>query len=36
VWGNGEISYQGKNHPFRLSGLSIADTGAANLCANGV
>jgi hypothetical protein len=36
VWGNGEISDQGKNHPFRLSGLSIADTGAANLCANGV
>jgi hypothetical protein len=35
VWGNGEISYQGGNHGFRLSGLSIADTGAASICANG-
>jgi hypothetical protein len=35
VWGNGEISYQGRNHAFRLSGLSIADSGAASVCANG-
>jgi len=35
VWGNGEISYQGSNHAFRLSGLSIADIGAASICANG-
>lgn len=35
VWGNGEISYQGRNHGFRLSGLSIEDIGAASICANG-
>jgi hypothetical protein len=35
VWGSGEISYQGRNHAFRLSGLSIANTGAASICANG-
>ena len=35
VWGNGEISYQGRNYAFRLSGLSIADLGAASVCANG-
>ena len=35
VWGNGEISYQGRNYAFRLSGLSIADIGAASVCANG-
>jgi hypothetical protein len=35
VWGNGEISYQGRNHGFRLSGLSIEDIGAASICASG-
>jgi hypothetical protein len=35
AWGNGEISYQGRNYAFRLSGLSIADLGAASVCANG-
>jgi len=35
VWGNGEISYRGSNHAFRLSGLSIADIDAASVCANG-
>jgi hypothetical protein len=35
VWGNGEISYQGRNYAFRLSSLSIADIGAASVCANG-
>jgi hypothetical protein len=35
AWGTGEISYQGSNHAFRLSGLSIADIEAANICANG-
>jgi hypothetical protein len=35
VWGNGEISYQGSNHAFRLSGLSIADIEAGSVCANG-
>jgi hypothetical protein len=35
VWGNGEISYCGSNHAFRLAGLSIADIDAASVCANG-
>ena len=35
VWGHGEISYRGSNHAFRLSGLSIADIGAASICADG-
>ena len=35
VWGHGEISYQGSSHAFRLSGLSIADIGAASICADG-
>jgi hypothetical protein len=35
VWGNGEITYRGRNHAFRLSGLSIADVGSASVCANG-
>jgi hypothetical protein len=35
VWGHGEISYQGGSHAFRLSGLSIADIGAASICADG-
>ena len=35
AWGNGEISFQGDNHAFRLSGLSIANIGAASVCANG-
>jgi hypothetical protein len=35
VWGNGEISYRGRDHAFRLSGLSIADIGATSVCANG-
>jgi hypothetical protein len=35
AWGNGELSYQGRGHAFRLSGLSIADVPAANICANG-
>ena len=34
VWGKGEMSYRGCNHAFRLSGLSIADVDAANICAN--
>jgi len=35
VWGNGDLSYQGRNHAFRLSRLSITDLGAASICANG-
>jgi len=35
VWGRGEINFQGKNHAFRLSGLSIANVGAASISAAG-
>ena len=35
VWGNGAINYQGGNHAFRVSGLSVADVDATSICANG-
>jgi hypothetical protein len=35
VWGNGEISYRGINHAFRLADLSIAEIDAASVCASG-
>jgi hypothetical protein len=35
TWGRGQISFQGRDHPFRVSGLSIADTGAAGIRATG-
>jgi hypothetical protein len=35
VWGHGEVSYQGIDHAFRLSGLSIANLGAASISASG-
>ncbi len=35
VWGYGTITYRGIEHPFRLSGLSIANGDAANMSAAG-
>jgi hypothetical protein len=35
MWGHGQITYQGNNHPFRISGLSAADVGAVSMCAAG-
>jgi hypothetical protein len=35
VWGHGELNYGGKSHPFKVSGLSIVDVGAANITASG-
>jgi hypothetical protein len=35
AWGHGQISFQGRNHPFRVSSLSIADAGAAGVYATG-
>ena len=34
-WGDGVISYQGKDYPFTVSGLSLLDLGVSNVSANG-
>jgi hypothetical protein len=34
-WGDGVISYQGKNYPFAISGLSLLDLGVSNVSATG-
>jgi hypothetical protein len=36
VWGNGELTYKGQKHQFKLSGVSIVDVGAARIAASGV
>jgi hypothetical protein len=36
VWGHGSVTFQGKKHAFKLSGLSIVDVGAAHLTGSGV
>jgi hypothetical protein len=36
VWGQGNLTYHGKRHAFKLSGLSIVDVGAARLSGSGV
>jgi len=35
VWGDGSLQFDGKAHPFTISGLSIVDAGVANISANG-
>jgi hypothetical protein len=35
VWGHGDLSYGGESHPFKISGLSIVDVGAASISASG-
>ena len=34
-WGHGELNYGGQSHPFKISGISIVDVGAANISASG-
>ena len=34
-WGHGTLKYDGESHPFKISGVSIADVGAANIAASG-
>jgi hypothetical protein len=34
-WGHGNLSYGGQSHPFKISGVSIVDVGAANISASG-
>jgi hypothetical protein len=36
VWGSGSLTFEGKKYPFKLSGLSIVDVGAAHLAGSGV
>jgi hypothetical protein len=36
VWGSGDMIYRGQKHPFKLSGVSIVDVGAARIAASGV
>lgn len=35
LWGHGNLSYNGAKHLFRISGVSLADIGAAHLDAKG-
>jgi hypothetical protein len=35
IWGHGDLNYGGESHPFKISGLSIVDVGAANISASG-
>ncbi len=35
VWGEGKLQFNGKEHPFKISGLSIVDAGVADISANG-
>jgi hypothetical protein len=34
-WGDGVISYQGKDYPFTISGLSLLDLGVSSVSATG-
>lgn len=35
VWGKGALTFMGQKHPFKLSGVSIVDVGAAHITAKG-
>ena len=35
TWGCGQVNFQGRNHLFRVSSLSIAEAGAASIYATG-
>jgi hypothetical protein len=35
VWGEGNLEFAGKEHPFKISGLSVVDAGVANISASG-
>jgi hypothetical protein len=34
-WGDGKLSYQGKDYPFSVSGLSVVDLGISKVSATG-
>jgi hypothetical protein len=35
VWGHGDLAYKGRKLPFKLSGVSVVDVGAASISATG-
>lgn len=35
VWGKGKLDFKGKEHPFKISGLSIVDAGISSISAAG-
>ena len=35
VWGNGQLSFKGKGHTFKISGLSVVDAGVSSITASG-
>lgn len=35
TWGKGELTYQGKVYPFRISGLSVVDIGLSHINGTG-
>lgn len=35
VWGNGKLTYKGKGHSFKVSGLSVVDAGVSSITATG-
>ena len=34
-WGSGTLTYQGKEYPFSVEGLSVGEVGAASITASG-
>jgi hypothetical protein len=34
-WGNGTLTFQGRQYPFRMTGLSVVDVGAARVTGTG-
>ena len=34
-WGDGKLTYQGKEYPFKVDGLSVVDLGVAKITATG-
>ena len=34
-WGNGTLTFQGRQYPFRVSGLSVLDVGASGITGSG-
>lgn len=35
VWGKGKLDFKGKEHTFKISGISIVDAGISNISASG-
>jgi len=35
VWGNGNLTFKGEKHKFKLSGVSIVDVGGSHITASG-